>query len=171
MQDLPRYVLGSAAEAHVVLRRLGEEGWRLRQGFALSDAAWDLTDARVVLHGRVDTTDGVELVVHAAARGAGLVVVVDDRSDLCQAIVADLSRLGDVRRTAVSELGGALAMLTVEQRALLDRLANGDTIAAAAAAEFLSLRTANRRLGLAREVLGAATTREAVLAYLKLLRS
>lgn len=171
VQDPPRYVLGSTAEAQVVLRRLGEDGWRLREGFALSETAWDLTDARLVLHGRVDTTDEVELVVHAGARGAGLVVVVDDRSDLIQAIVADLSRLGDVRRTAVAELGGVLATLTVEQRALLDRLANGETIAAAAAAEFLSLRTANRRLGLARNVLGVSTTREAVLAYLKLLRS
>jgi hypothetical protein len=43
----------------------------------------------------------------------------------------------------------------------------GDTIAAAAAAEFLSLRTANRRIAEARALFGVRTTREAVLAYLR----
>jgi hypothetical protein len=170
MGDLPRYVLGSATEAQVVLRRLGEEGWQLREGFAIPEPVWDLTGARLVLHGPVETADDVEGVVLAGSRGAGLVVVVDDRSELCQAVVTDLSRHGDVRRTAGDGFGGVGALLTVEQRALLDRLANGDTIAAAAAAEFLSLRTANRRLGQARATLGVSTTREAVLAYLKLLR-
>ena len=60
--------------------------------------------------------------------------------------------------------------LAPEQRALLERLADGETIAAAAAAEFLSLRTANRRIAEAREVLGVRTTREAVLAYLRMRR-
>jgi DNA-binding NarL/FixJ family response regulator len=62
---------------------------------------------------------------------------------------------------------GARASLLPEQRALLDRLANGETIAAAAAAEYLSLRTANRRIAQARDALGVRTTREAVLAYLR----
>ena len=60
-----------------------------------------------------------------------------------------------------------MARLIPEQRALLERLADGETIAAAAAAEFLSLRTANRRIAEAREVFGVRTTREAVLAYLR----
>lgn len=60
-----------------------------------------------------------------------------------------------------------IAHLLPEQRALLDRLANGETIAAAAAAEYLSLRTANRRIAQARQALGVATTREAVLTYLR----
>jgi DNA-binding CsgD family transcriptional regulator len=63
--------------------------------------------------------------------------------------------------------GGVPAHLLPQQRALLDRLANGETIAAAAAAEFLSLRTANRRIAQARELLGARTTREAVLLYVR----
>ncbi|HEX7746536.1 MAG TPA: hypothetical protein VF462_14895 [Micromonosporaceae bacterium] len=61
----------------------------------------------------------------------------------------------------------AAAHLLPQQRALLDRLANGETIAAAAAAEFLSLRTANRRIAQARQLLGVRTTREAVLAFLR----
>lgn len=57
--------------------------------------------------------------------------------------------------------------LLPQQRALLDRLANGETIASAAAAEFLSLRTANRRMAQARQLLGVRTTREAVLIYVR----
>lgn len=60
--------------------------------------------------------------------------------------------------------------LAPEQRALLERLARGETIAAAAQAEFLSLRTANRRIAEARQALGVRSTREAVLAYLRLRR-
>jgi DNA-binding NarL/FixJ family response regulator len=63
--------------------------------------------------------------------------------------------------------GPAPGHLLPQQRALLDRLANGETIAAAAAAEFLSLRTANRRIAQARQLLGARTTREAVLLYVR----
>jgi DNA-binding NarL/FixJ family response regulator len=63
--------------------------------------------------------------------------------------------------------GAGPGRLLPQQRALLDRLANGETIAAAAAAEYLSLRTANRRIAQARELLGARTTREAVLLYVR----
>lgn len=65
---------------------------------------------------------------------------------------------------------GAGTPLAPEQRALLERLAKGETIAAAAQAEFLSLRTANRRIAEARQALGVRSTREAVLAYLRLRR-
>ncbi|BCJ77059.1 hypothetical protein CS0771_66030 [Catellatospora sp. IY07-71] len=58
-----------------------------------------------------------------------------------------------------------LRRLSPVQRALLDRLADGATIAAAAAAEYLSLRTANRRIADLRQELGLATTRELVAAY------
>ena len=60
-----------------------------------------------------------------------------------------------------------LANLLPEQRALLGRLANGETIATAAAAEYLSLRTANRRIAQARASLGVRTTREAVLVFIQ----
>lgn len=63
---------------------------------------------------------------------------------------------------------GPLARLRTDQRALLERLATGQTVAAAAAAEFMSLRTANRRIAAVRKLLGVARTREAVQAYLLL---
>jgi hypothetical protein len=60
--------------------------------------------------------------------------------------------------------------LSPDQVALLERLADGQTIAAAAAAEWMSLRTANRRVAQLRSLLGLATTREVVAAYVKVRR-
>jgi hypothetical protein len=186
---VPRYVVVSGAEATTVLRRLARAGWRTREGFALAEAAWDVTAQRLVLYGRVADLDTAELAVQAAARGAGVVVITDPVGDVGRGLVADLTRIGPVTRdpeadpppsTAPVNAAGNSAgnsgaprdgepapVLLPEQRALLERLANGETIAAAAAAEYLSLRTANRRIAQAREALGVRTTREAVLAYLR----
>jgi hypothetical protein len=59
-----------------------------------------------------------------------------------------------------------LSQLEPDQRALLERLATGETIARAAEAEFMSLRTANRRIAAVRVLFGTATTRDAVRTYL-----
>ncbi len=61
--------------------------------------------------------------------------------------------------------GDWLSRLTPVEKALLDRLASGATIAAAAMAEFLSLRTANRRIAELRRKAGVDTTRELVGLY------
>ena len=164
--DAPRHIVTSSTDADTVLRRLARDGWTLRAGFALPEGSWDVTAARLVLHGRVADPETLQLAVLAAARGAGIVAVADVATDIGRALVDDLSRLGDVTRG--TDTGApATADLVPEQRALLDRLAGGDTIAAAAAAEFLSLRTANRRIAEARALFGVRTTREAVLAYLR----
>jgi DNA-binding NarL/FixJ family response regulator len=162
--DAPRHVVANPGDADSVLRRLARDGWSPREGFALPDPAWDVTGARLVLHGRIGDQETLQLAVLAAARGAGIVAICDAESALGRALVDDLGRLGPVRHGADP---GAAADLVPEQRALLDRLAAGDTIAAAAAAEFLSLRTANRRIAEARALFGVRTTREAVLAYLR----
>ncbi len=60
-----------------------------------------------------------------------------------------------------------LAQLRPDQRALLERLATGQTIATAAAAEFMSLRTANRRIAAVRTLFGVSSTSDAVRAYLR----
>ena len=166
--DAPRHVVATPSDADTVLRRLIRDGWVARDGFALPDPAWDVTGNRLVLHGRITDPESLQLAVLAAARGAGIVAICDAESPLGRALVDDLSRLGTVRQGADrSENATAVADLVPEQRALLDRLAAGDTIAAAAAAEFLSLRTANRRIAEARQLFGVRTTREAVLAYLR----
>jgi DNA-binding CsgD family transcriptional regulator len=164
--DAPRHVVATTADAETVLRRLRRDGWVLREGFALPDPAWDVTATKLVLHGRIAEADTLQLAVLAAARGAGVVAVCDPETPVGRALVDDLSRLGVVH-LGPGEAGEAVADLIPEQRALLDRLAAGDTIAAAAAAEFLSLRTANRRIAEARALFGVRTTREAVLAYLR----
>jgi hypothetical protein len=166
--DAPRHVVATVGDAETVLRRLAREGWTLRQGFALPDAAWDVAPGRLILHGRVTDRDSLQLAVLAAARGAGIVAICDTDTAIGRALVDDLARLGPVNHGAAPIDGNnAVADLVPEQRALLDRLASGDTIAAAAAAEFLSLRTANRRIAEARALFGVRTTREAVLAYVR----
>jgi hypothetical protein len=165
-----RYLLASSADATTVLRRLARAGATTREGFALAESAWDVTSARLVLFGRVNDPDTAELAVLAAARGATVVAIADLRADLGRALLADLRRIGYVATSADTDLDGPQTtgpLLAAEHRALLDRLARGETIAAAATAEFLSLRTANRRIADARRLLGVRTTREAVLAYVR----
>ncbi len=171
--DAPRHIVTSAADADTVLRRLTRDGWTVREGFALPDPTWDVTADRLVLHGRVADSDTVHLALLAAARGTGIVAVCDPATPLGRALADDLARLGGVQHGPGGAAGGGggggggAVDLVPEQRALLERLAAGDTIAAAAAAEFLSLRTANRRIAEARALFGVRTTREAVLAYLR----
>jgi hypothetical protein len=165
--DAPRHVVATTGDADTVLRRLIRDGWSVRDGFALPDPAWDVTGTKLILRGRITDQHTLQLAVLAAARGAGIVAVCDAESLIGRALVDDLARLGPVHQGVGADTGETVADLVPEQRALLDRLAGGDTIAAAAAAEFLSLRTANRRIAEARAVFGVRTTREAVLAYLR----
>ncbi|HEY3009078.1 MAG TPA: LuxR family transcriptional regulator [Micromonosporaceae bacterium] len=169
--DRPRYVVATATDATAVLYRLTRAGWTAREGFALAESARDLSRARLVLFGPVADLSTVQQAVLAAARGAGIVAVCDPAGEPGRALVADLSRLGPVHHDAHTDPAAPprppISALIPEQRALLDRLANGETIASAAANEFLSLRTANRRIAQARQLLGVRTTREAVLAYLR----
>lgn len=175
--DAPRHVVTTTSDADTVLRRLTRDGWSVREGFALPDPAWDVSGDRLVLHGRIGDHDTLQLAVLAAARGAGIVAVCDPTTAVGRALIDDLSRVGPVQTGAAPPVHPAApatagdtapaVALVAEQRALLDRLAAGDTIAAAAAAEFLSLRTANRRIAEARALFGVRTTREAVLAYLR----
>jgi DNA-binding NarL/FixJ family response regulator len=168
-QNVPRYVVANSPDATTVLRRLARAGWHTREGYALPEPTWDVTAAKLVLFGKVTDLDTAELAVLAAARGAGIVAIADVATDIGRALMADLSRVGAVQNDpgADEDDDEDHETLIPEQRALLERLAAGETIAAAAAAEFLSLRTANRRIAEAREALGVRTTREAVLAYLR----
>ena len=172
----PRYVVASGTDATAVLRRLARLGWTTREGFALTERDWDVSQSKLVLFGRVADADTAELALLAAARGAGVVAIADLTGEIGRALLADLVRIGPVATDPDIEHGTedttdpAGTQLAPEQRALLERLASGETIAAAAAAEFLSLRTANRRIAEARDALGVRTTREAVLAYLRMRR-
>lgn len=165
----PRYLLDSPTDAGTVLRRLARAGWNPREGFALPEANWDVSDRKLLLFGRIADRETAELAVLAAARGAGVVVIADPGAEPGRSLLADLTRIGPVSQSTGEEPAQPAddLPLTAEQRALLDRLAAGETMASAATSEFLSLRTANRRIAQAREALGVRTTREAVLAYLR----
>lgn len=160
----PCYVLASMAQASGVLRRMVHDGWTARQGFALPDTAGDLRASRLLCYGQVRDLATARLAVAAAARGGAVLAVADPGGRVGQVVLEQLRRLGPVRTDP--DAPADACVLLPQQRALLERLANGETIAAAAAAEFLSLRTANRRIASARAALGVSTTREAVLAYL-----
>ena len=179
---IPRYVVATAAEATRILHRLSRVGWHPRAGFAVPPGGG--FDMRLVLYGRITSLTASSAAAAAAGRGAGIVAIADTGSPPGRALLAALEALGPVARSdAAIEDGLAtglrdamvvdrpdghvLAGLLPEQRALLGRLANGETIATAAAAEYLSLRTANRRIAQARNQLGVRTTREAVLVYLR----
>jgi hypothetical protein len=178
---IPRYVVGTAAEATRILHRLSRTGWHPRAGFGVQTAASSLAN-HLVLYGRVATLSASAAAANAASRGVGIVAIADPVTPPGRALLAALESLGPVYRTeyghensmelttifdSASGDSHVLANLLPEQRALLGRLANGETIATAAAAEFLSLRTANRRIAQARSQLGVRTTREAVLAFLR----
>jgi hypothetical protein len=183
---IPRYVLGTAAEATRILHRLSRSGWHPRAGFALPAAGTQLPP-HLVLFGRVPTMSAATAAATSANRGVGIVAIADVAAAPGRMLLSVLESLGPVMRTADAFPDGTggvpmhdgvmlnhatadneiLANLLPEQRALLGRLANGETIATAAAAEYLSLRTANRRIAQARSSLGVRTTREAVLVYLK----
>lgn len=165
----PRYLVRTPTDAATVLRRLTRDGWHTRDGFALPDPAWDVADRRLVLFGRVPDLETAELAILAAVRGAGVVVITDPGTEPGRSLLADLARIGPVSHGVDDDQppGHDDLPLTTEQRALLERLAAGETIASAATSEYLSLRTANRRIAQARSALGVRTTREAVLAYLR----
>jgi hypothetical protein len=178
---IPRYVVGTAAEATRILHRLSRTGWHPRAGFGVQPATITLAN-HLVLYGRVASLSACTAAATAASRGLGIVAIADPGSPPGRALLTALESLGPVFRTEYGHensmelttifdhAGGdnhVLANLLPEQRALLGRLANGETIATAAAAEYLSLRTANRRIAQARSQLGVRTTREAVLAFLR----
>ena len=164
-EHLPLHVVPTPAEADAIVRRCTAAGWRSHRGFALLEPAWDLGERRLVAHGAVPDEHTASQAVLAAARGTGVIAVASGR--LALALAADLRRVGPLGATPGRAEPTDGLDLDLEQRALLNRLAAGSTIAAAAEAEFVSLRTANRRIAAARSTLGVKTTREAVMIYIK----
>lgn len=112
-----------------------------------------------------DAGDAAEALL-AAVAGAGLIVHASAPRHVVDRLVDDLRRFGPVEhRTAEPERAPTL---TTEEDRVLDALARGRTLSQAAAEIPLSRRTADRRLRSAKEKLGAASTAEALVAYLGL---
>ena len=142
------------ALAHCV-RELERQGFRVVPGWRQA--------ASIVCEGEVaDAADAAEALL-AAVAGAGLIVHARADRAVIDRLVDDLRRLGPVdHRTAEPE---PTPELTADERGLLDRLADGQTLGQAAADLNLSRRTADRRLASARKKLDAATTAEAVVRH------
>ncbi len=161
----PRLVLPADGDTATAVHDLVRQGWRAHQGFDLPTEPWDVGPHRIVVVGTISDAGTAQAALLCVVRGAGLVATLDRTVGWAAAFLADLGRVRptDAPTPALDELA-----LSDEQRALLDLLAEGHSIAQAARRLYLSLRTANRRVAQARAVLGVATTREAVLAYVRL---
>lgn len=159
----PLIVVPAAADVEVTARRLREGGHRAQRGFDLPPEPFDLSGERLTCAGIVaDRAEAVAALV-AAVRGAGLVVSVGLAADEADVFLDDLARIGPILRPpAAPAVAGP--QLSPEQRQLLEILAAGATVPDAARQLYLSVRTAERRIGEIRRVLGVRTTAEAVLA-------
>ncbi|QSB06786.1 LuxR family transcriptional regulator [Natronoglycomyces albus] len=164
----PLHVVASTAEAEALIRKLSLAGWTRRDGFALMDTSWDIGPQTLVCVGRLGDTHTASQAVLAAARGAGVVAICDPTGALGRRVRRDLERIGPLGwMPGTGEASANDVGLDEQQCKLLDHLAQGLTIAAAAEAEFISLRTANRRIAAARRSFGVSTTRQAVVAYVQ----
>jgi DNA-binding NarL/FixJ family response regulator len=139
------------ALAHRV-RELERQGFRVVRGWR--------QDPSVVCTGEVVDAAAAAEALLAAVAGAGLVVHARANRAVIDRLVDDLRRLGPVEH-GTTEPEPSFE-LTSDERRLLDRLADGQTLGQAAADLNLSRRTADRRLASARKKLSAATTAEAI---------
>lgn len=161
----PYLVLEPGADLERAAAELGRQGWRLHRGLEPPVEPWDLGPARLVAVAPLPDLAAAQAALLCAVRGVGLVVGLDPAAPWAAGFRADLRSLAP----AAAAVGPAPAGdLSPDQRDLLELLAAGNSIAQAARLRFLSLRTANRRVAEARDALGVATTREAVLAYVRL---
>lgn len=122
-------------------------------------AGYDLSSHALVWPVTVGTDADCAAVLDAVLRGVAVVVRVED--DLPGSVAARF--VDDLHRAAgASEPPAPARRLATDQLRLLEALASGATIAAAARRLGLSARTASRRLADARRVLGVSTTAEAL---------
>jgi hypothetical protein len=140
-------------------QRWKQAGLVVLDGFAVDVAPWSLE--RVVCVGRVADRTALGDALEAASRGASLAVVVAD--ELADDLFDDALRLGLEPVTPVAPAEEANDR--EDWMALLEALAEGATVAQAARACHLSLRSAYRRIDEARRVLGVASTTAAVVAW------
>lgn len=164
MSAAPLVVVRSAAEAADKAAKLRAAGFRLVEDFDLPAHPWHLGEQRLVCVGELRSAADVPAAVLAAARGAG-VVVFGGTDDAVARLSDDLRRVGEF---SLGSSWDPLDLLDGEQRRLLELLAEGHSVRAAAAACFLAPRTATRRLAVARAALGAASNAELVVLFARL---
>ena len=127
----------------------------------LPEAPWDLSRLRLVCIGSVGTDAEAAAAIAAVARGAGVAITVALPAGQRHRLLQDLERT----RAEFAPHQPPPTTLPADQQALLDALADGSTVTAAASALHVSRRTANRLLAEARSALGVSTNAEAVAAW------
>src|SRR4051794_30202721 len=123
---------------------------------SLPDEPFSLSGVRAycVVHDERDRDD----VLLALARGADVVIAIDLPATGRVALLDDIARLADVRRAG---------LLTSEERAVVDGVAEGRTLTDVARSLGMSRRTATRRLAAAKVAFGAVTTMELIVGVLQ----
>lgn len=135
-------------------------GWTATTIDALPAEPFALGHLRLAVVGDVVDARDAATYLLAAARGVAVVVGLRFTGPAAEQFLDDLGRLTELRQ-APSQVNA----LSVEHRQLLDALAEGLTLTAAAERLGLSRRTATRRLAEARALLGVSTTVEALRLY------
>ena len=157
----PAVTIVPGGELRAALDEARARGRVAQTNWSLPDEPWDLTDSGITCVCEItETTAGAAVL--ALLRGVDAVVSLPD-AGWTSAVVRDIGRLADV---AVGEPppAAATSVLNDDQLQLIELLGQGLAIPEAASKLFLSVRTAERRLGAARRLLGVRTTAEAVLA-------
>ena len=124
-------------------------------GFAIDDDDWAID--HLVCVGRVTCPETYAAAIDLTLRGAD--VIADVAPDLVAAFLDELARAG------LRPWEPANDDLDDGTRTLLDQLAAGASVAAAARRCHVSVRSAHRRLAAARAALGVATTAEVVATW------
>jgi DNA-binding NarL/FixJ family response regulator len=140
-------------------------GWQVHQGFDLPDDPWDVSARRLLCVGIVADDASARAAIAAVARGAGLALRITHRGSGRHRFLEDLHKVAapvpyEPSRPASTDGLDAL------QRSLLDALAHGVTVTAAAQDLHVSRRTANRLLADARAKLTVDSNAAAVRAWL-----
>lgn len=139
-------------------------GWTRREGFALPDKPWDLSEHRWVCTGVVGDDEEAVVALSALARGVGLVIALKGSSRFRLQVLDDLHHNGEV--TMALERRGPVVDLDPDDVALLRALADGATVDEAARQTIISPRTAHRRLAAVRAAYQATNTTEVVARWL-----
>jgi DNA-binding NarL/FixJ family response regulator len=155
----PTGLLGSQMAAALAAAR--RDGWEILRGWSVP-----ARPGRVVCSGAVRTPADARLALRAAAGGAGLVVAASADPATVDRLVAELRRHGAVHHRR-DDAVAAPARLTEPERAMLGMVAEGLTVAEAAAELGVGAGVARQRLAAARRHAGVTSPSAAVAAALR----
>jgi DNA-binding CsgD family transcriptional regulator len=153
----PLVVVEGASHAFAIaLAEARDAGWTVVQD-------WNApANPKLVCSGTVSSAEDAARALLAAVAGAGLVVHARAGRDVIDRLCDDLRRIGRLDHRVGD--AGSQPRLTKEERAIVDLLLEGQSLAEVARQLNLARRTADRRLASVRQKLGATTTAEALAA-------